>query len=145
MNVEIFTLCDAATVHGPKLNMLGVFDTVFSEEIPTVFSCSGALRIRFSRTELGTHRLKVNVVDAGGNHIVTPLEERCQVQFPKGEERRTFAANFVLHFQELQIDSFGEYAMDLLIDGKQHASTPFFVQEVDQEGMPQEMSGKQNP
>ena len=52
MNIEVFSLCDAATIEGGKLNMLGAFDTIMAEKVPVVHpQCTIALRLRFNASE----------------------------------------------------------------------------------------------
>ena len=54
MRVEVFSLCDAATTDGGKLNLLGAFDAIWVKTMPVVHAqCAIALRVRFSRSERG--------------------------------------------------------------------------------------------
>jgi hypothetical protein len=50
MHVEIFALCDAATVDGAgKLNILGSFDRLSAASEPIVhMQCALALKLRFA-------------------------------------------------------------------------------------------------
>ena len=75
MRVEAFRLCDAATVQGGKLNVLGAFDTVYFPTVPAVYpACAIALRIRWERIEEGDHSLRITIVDADGKRL-GPLDE----------------------------------------------------------------------
>ncbi len=48
MQTAIFTLCDAATVAGGKLNILGSFDTIGADFFPCNHSlCAVACKLRF--------------------------------------------------------------------------------------------------
>ena len=50
MNIEAFLLCDAATGHQGKLNVLGAFDTIYAKQLPVIHpACAIALRIRFTK------------------------------------------------------------------------------------------------
>ena len=59
MHIEVFSLCDAATVDaGGKLNILGAFDTIWAANIPVVYPHFGvALRVRFNSIERGEHKV----------------------------------------------------------------------------------------
>ena len=126
MQVEIFSLCDAATADTGKLNILGAFDTIWATNTPAVHpQCSIALRIRFENIERGEHRVTVNFVDLDGRHIIPPANGTININFP--DQQRSGSANLILNIQMLQLQRFGEYAIDLAIDGRREASLPLFV------------------
>jgi len=129
MHIEAFCLCDAATVDiAGKLNILGAFDTVSSAKMPAVYPhCSVALRIRFDNIEKGEHKVSVNFVDMDGKHIVPSASGIIHINFPK--EQRSGSANLVLNLQQLKLETFGEYAIDLAVDNRKEASLPLFVKE----------------
>ena len=71
MKVEIFTLCDAATDQHGKLNILGSFDLLCSQQTPIYHAaCAIAVRVRFSKMEEGDHSLKLAVTDEDGKVII---------------------------------------------------------------------------
>lgn len=127
MHVEVFSLCDAATVDaGGKLNILGAFDTLWAPQLPLVYpQMAIALRLRFSQIEGGTHDIAVNFVDADGKAVLAPARGTITLQFPVGQ--RSCSANSVLNVQMLNLGKYGEYALDLIIDGQPRATLPFFV------------------
>ncbi len=127
MNIEIFSLCDAATVDAAgKLNVLGAFDTIWTDDIPTVYpQCSIALRIRFENIERGEHRVMVNFVDLDGKHIIPSANGVININF--SNEQKSGSANLVLNIQMLKIEKYGEYSIDLAIDGRREASLPLFI------------------
>ena len=129
MNIEVFSLCDAATVDvAGKLNVLGAFDTISSSNMPTVYpQCAIALRIRFENIERGEHRVTVHFVDLDGKHIVPSANGKINIHFPDGQ--RSGSANLVLNLQMLKLEKFGEYSIDLAVDGRNEASLPLFVRE----------------
>src|SRR5271156_3834845 len=48
MNIQVAVLCDAATDDNGKLNLLGAFDTIYTQQLPAVHpQCSIALRVTF--------------------------------------------------------------------------------------------------
>ncbi len=126
MNIEVFSLCDAATNDTGKLNVLGAFDTIWMPQIPGVHpQCAIVLRVRFSISERGEHRITVNFVDVDGKHIIAPASGTIQVNFP--DNQRSGSANLILNIHGLKLEKFGEYSIDLRIDGKNAASLPLFV------------------
>ena len=129
MNIEVFSLCDAATVDvAGKLNVLGAFDTIWSVHMPVVYpQCAIALRVRFQGIERGEHRVAVNFVDMDGKHILPGANGTININFP--DEQRSGSANLVLNLQMLKLENYGEYSIDLAVDGNNEASLPLFVRE----------------
>lgn len=128
MRVEIFSLCDAATSDGGKLNILGAFDTIWTAKMPMVYpQCTIALRIRFDVIERGEHKVTVNFVDSDGKHIIPPADGSITVSFL--DEQRSAAANLILNMQQVKFEKFGEYSIDLAIDGRVEGSLPLLVRE----------------
>jgi hypothetical protein len=126
MDVEAFLLCDAATDQQGKLNVLGAFDTVFTKQVPVVHpACAVAARIRFSKVEQGEHAVRICVIDQDGKEVVPKLDGKVSVRV--AEDAGSAVVNLVLNFQRLKLPDYGEYSIDLAIDGQQKASLPFFV------------------
>src|SRR5574337_1134834 len=70
MNIQVAVLCDAATDDNGKLNLLGAFDTIYTQQLPAIHpQCSIALRVTFSSGDEGKHSLALNFVDADGHSI----------------------------------------------------------------------------
>lgn len=126
MNIEVFSLCDAATIEAGKLNILGAFDTIWTVNMPVVHpQCAIALRVRFENIERGEHRVAVNFVDLDGGHIIPSANGTININFP--EEQRSGSANLILNIQMLRLERYGEYSIDLAIDGRRETSLPLFV------------------
>jgi hypothetical protein len=129
MNIEVFSLCDAATIDASgKLNVLGAFDTIWSAKMPAVYPhCAIALRIRFANVERGEHTVAVNFVNLDGKHLIPSANGTITINFP--DEQRSGSANLVLNLQMLKLENYGEYAIDLAVDGRNEASLPLFLRE----------------
>ncbi len=126
MNIEVFSLCDAATNDTGKLNILGAFDTIWMSQMPGIHpQCAVVLRVRFGVLERGEHRISVSFVDADGKHIIPSASGMIKVSFPDGQ--RSGSANLILNIHGLKLEKFGEYSIDLAINGKNTASLPLFV------------------
>jgi hypothetical protein len=128
MNLELFSLCDAATADAGKLNILGVFDTIWVAALPAVHpQCTIALRIRFDSIERGEHKIAVNFVDADGKNIIPPALGTLAINFP--DEQRSGSANLILNLQGLKFEKAGEYSIDLAIDTRHEASLLLLIRE----------------
>jgi len=129
MQIEVFSLCDAATVDGGKLNILGAFDTIGARNIPVVHpQCAIALRVRFDSIERGQHRVVVNVVDVDGANVIPPAHGTIDINF--SDEQRSGSANLIINIQMLKLQRFGEHSIDLAIDGRVEGSLPLFVRQL---------------
>jgi hypothetical protein len=127
MKVEIFTLCDAATIDaGGKLNILGSFDRLNAKEAPVMHpQCALAIKLRFERVEEGQKRIRIAFVDSDGTSVMPTLDVTTQVRFQT--EDSTATASLALVIQQLKLPRFGEYAIDLAVDDRHEASIPLFV------------------
>jgi hypothetical protein len=128
METEIFTLCDAAADYQGRLNILGVFDTIFAPKLPVSHPhCAVALRIRFSKIEEGKHALALHIVDSDGKMIIPPLEGGFEVHLVEDESEG--AINLVLNLQGLIFNSYETYNVNLAIDSQKRDSLPFRVKQ----------------
>jgi len=130
MRVDIFTLCDAATIDAArKLNILGSFDRLSAHQTPVVHpQCALAVKLRFDRVEEGQKRIRISFIDADGVAVMPPLEAVAEVLFQAQEPNVTVP--LALTIQQLRLPRFGEYSIDLIVDGRQEASIPLFVSPV---------------
>ncbi len=127
MKVEIFTLCDAATVDAAgKLNILGSFDRLNAREAPVIHpQCALAIKLRFERVEEGQKQLRIAFVDQDGAAFMQNLDATAEVRFHGDDPSVT--VSLALNIQQLRLPSFDEYSIDLAVDGRQEASIPLFV------------------
>ncbi len=130
MNIQVAVLCDAATDSNGKLNILGAFDTIFTQQLPAVHpQCSIALRATFSNTEEGAHKLTISFVDADGRSIM-PNFPPIPVDVVVPEEAHFISRNFIINLQQLKFETPGSYSIDIALDGKEQASIPLLVRHV---------------
>ena len=129
MNTESFLLCDAATDQRGKLNVLGAFDSLFAKELPVRHrACSIAARIRFSKIEAGDHTVRIFIIDADGNSIGPKLEGNIGVRI--GNNASTAAVNLILNVQNLEFKQYGQYQIDLAVNGNVLASLPLYIRPI---------------
>ena len=126
MEIEIFTLCDAATETAGKLKILGTFDRIFTQQVPAVHPhCAIALRVRFERIEDGRHRVKINIVNADGQPIFPGLDGTVDVRVPP--HGASVCANLILNINGFKFEKTGQYSVDLAIDGRHEKSLPIYL------------------
>jgi hypothetical protein len=95
MQLEIFTLCDAATEHAGKLNIIGTFDALRGLEAPIAHpQCAIAGRLRFEQIEEGNHRVSLTFADEDGNIVMPKFDSTLAVHFAPG--LRTVTSHFVM-------------------------------------------------
>jgi hypothetical protein len=126
MNIQVAVLCDAATDDNGKLNLLGAFDTIYAQQLPAVHpQCSLALRVTFGHEDEGNHDMRLNFVDADGRSIMPQIPIPLNITLP-GDTHFT-TRNFIVNIQQLKFETPGLYSMDIVFDGRTHASIPMLV------------------
>jgi len=127
MTIQVAVLCDAATDDNGKLNLLGAFDTIYTQQLPAVHpQCSIALRVTFFNGDEGKHNLRLNFVDADGRSIMPDFPPiPVEVQLP--DEMHFGTRNFIVNIQQLKFELPGLYAIDLSLDDRPQASIPLLV------------------
>lgn len=129
MEIESFLLCDCATDQKGKLTVLGAFDTIWSNKMPALHpACTFVARIRFSKIEQGEHKIRINVIDEDGRAAGPDLKHNLSIKLEEGSH--SVVRNLILNIQGMSFEKFGEYRIDLAIDGRQEASLPLKVQKV---------------
>lgn len=126
MDIQVAALCDAATDTNGKLNILGTFDTIYTQQLPAVHpQCSIALRFVYTKIEEGPHKLKLNFVDEDGRLVMPSIDLPVEITFP--EEANFLSRNFVVNIQQLKFEKPGLYSIDIAIDGRHEGSIPLLV------------------
>jgi hypothetical protein len=126
MNIQVAVLCDAATDDNGKLNLLGAFDTIYTQQLPAIHpQCSIALRVTFGHEDEGSHKLSLNFVDADGRSIMPGIDLPVEVLLPGDSHFGT--RNFVINIQQLKFDLPGLFSIEVALDEKQQANIPLLV------------------
>ena len=126
MNIQVAVLCDAATNDNEKLNLLGAFDTIYAQQLPAIHpQCSVALRLTFTPGDEGHHRVTLNFVNADGHAIMAPMDLPVSVTLP--DDAHFLTRNFIVNIQQLKFNEPGMFSLDVLLDGRPHASIPLLV------------------
>jgi len=129
MEIEIAAICDAATDHAGKLNMLGVFDRI-EAPLPIVIPRSSAIfRIRYQRSEATSHRITLSISSLDGTQLIPPLDN--QVEFiPLSSDTDTAAVNMILNMNRLRIEKEGKYLAKLRIDNIEAVILPLYIRDL---------------
>ncbi|HIG30669.1 MAG TPA: hypothetical protein EYQ50_23870 [Verrucomicrobiales bacterium] len=126
MEVQIAVLCDAATDNTGKLNLLGAFDTIVSNQLPVVHpQCSVALRVVFHSMEAGKHKVRLNFVDEDGKTIMPHIEIPTDIRM--ADEMSFLSRNFIVNIQQLKFKRAGLFSIEVTIDDRHSASIPLQV------------------
>ena len=129
MILHVAVLCDAATDHAGKLNILGAFDTIAGTRFPLVHPhCAIALRMRFGPMEEGRHKLALSLIDGDGRDMVKPVELNMTVRIPA--DGYFVSHNAVINFERLAFKSPGQYAFGIALDGRPQTTIPLQIVQV---------------
>jgi len=128
MKLEIFAICDAATDYHGKTCILGTFDTVFAKQAPAAHRHLTIIaKLRFQASDAAGHKASISFIDADGKPVMPPVVQDFPVHF--GESQRSKVGNLILSINGLKLPRFGEYRVDLTVDGNPLGELPlYFVQ-----------------
>jgi hypothetical protein len=141
MRIDTALLCDAATVRGGLLNVLGGGITEAERpEFPAPLAMTLALRVQMHPTEMDRpHELEILLQDEDGK-VATRAKIGIQappdIAVPVGEQV-TLAIPWNFPMQPA-LPHEGRYSFEVLIDGVHQVSVPFTAVKVDLPEMRQE-------
>jgi hypothetical protein len=126
MKIELLALADFAADYGGKLSVVGIFDTIFARQMPAVHPhCCLAVKLRFEKFETGQKRVRLSIADADGKLIFPAMEVPINVVMPPDAQTNTIQV--VANIAAMKFESFGEYSIDLALDGEHEGRTPLFM------------------
>jgi hypothetical protein len=129
MHVDIFTLCDFAKAERGKMTIVGTFNRINSRQTPVVYPmCALAAAMRFERIEEGEKTVRISFIDSDGKAVMPTIQTPINVRFSPEDSQAI--VHFVIVIQQIKLPNFGEYSVDLAIDGRQEASSPLFVRQI---------------
>ena len=106
MDIQAALLCDSATDYRGKLCILGTFDTIITQNLPSTHPhCSIALRIVFRDSDEGTHRLKLRLINEDGKNILPQIEPELHVKLP--ENVFFYSRNLIFNLQQIKFEQAG--------------------------------------
>jgi hypothetical protein len=135
MRIEIFTLCDYASINGGGLSICNVIQRIFAPKMPVgIHQFYAVARIRFDRNEEGQHEIRFTLVDDDGKQIVPPLTRSCNPQFVQDES--TASVQCFFEIRQIALPHFGEYEAQLAVNGNHQMSVPVYVKPIPQAEKP---------
>jgi hypothetical protein len=129
MKIELFALCDFAADYGGKLSVVGIFDSIYARQIPAVHPhCCLAVKLRFEKIEEGQKRLRLSIADDDGKLVVPAMEIPINVTMPPDVHTNTIQV--VANIGGMKFESYGEYSIDVALEGRHEGSIPLFVRQM---------------
>lgn len=128
MDVQVAVLADYANIAaGDKLNVMGIFNTIFASAFPTVHPFMVlALRLRLDYEDGGkTHDLIVSLRDEDGREY---LRAAAKANIPRIEPGRFMNVNQVINFAGMGFGKPGTYAFHIVWDGVEQPSVDLMVE-----------------
>ena len=127
MNLEIFTVCDSAYVSGGALTILKIADGIFSPEAPLrIPKLCVVFRIRFSESEDGTHAINLSIFNQDGDLMTPPFNK--EIHTHRQPNLGTGANIGIIDLKGIIFHEFGEYDLNLFVDGNLLGSQPIHFQ-----------------
>jgi hypothetical protein len=129
MKIELLALADFAADYGGKLSVIGIFDTIFARQMPAVHPhCCLAVKLRFDKDEEGQKRLRLAICDDDGKLVLPAMEIPITVAMPADAQTNTIQV--VANIAGMKIETFGEYSIDLELDGRHEGSSPLYARQM---------------
>jgi hypothetical protein len=132
MELDYAMLADAAQVAEGKTYILGGgVSILFRSQLPAALGVTLVLQLTYERTEANSdHQLRIVVMDADGHPILPEITGEMHLgPAPEGLPRGVpLIAALTVGFPPLPvIQRNGEYAVDILLDGRHLKRLPFAV------------------
>lgn len=77
MTIEVLTLCDYAQHVGDKLNVIGAFNTISTDNLTVPLTFHIVARFRYTKEEFGNKDVSFNIVSPSGAEILKGLKATC--------------------------------------------------------------------
>jgi len=130
MQVALALLADGANVtREGKLNVFGIFDTIFARTFPTTHpQMQLVFRFEAAPAEAGTRRdVEVQLVSEDGRTLFRVPGAMTVQQRPVGDLVRM---DHLLTLNNVQLEQPGRYRFHVVIDGEVAATVPLYVEQI---------------
>lgn len=129
MQIEVFTIADAATEFGGKLNLLGSFDTLNVEKLPGILpSFTIVLKVRANTSEKDTQKFEIDFLNPDGSNLIDKFTSSVNFNFLESIDSAT--AHILINLQGVPFPNFGKYVIKLTHEGVVKASLPLYVRKI---------------
>ena len=125
MVTEVFVMCDGANDSHGKLNILGAFDTIASNDFPFVHPhFTIALRLRYDLVDKMEGKLKLVIQGVTGEPVLASVETAVNRGISPNPSS---TANIIVNINSLRFEKPGDYSVILHVDGIPVGITPVYV------------------
>lgn len=116
MEIEIFTLADYAVDNAGKLTVVGTFDMIYTQAVPTTHpSFYVALKFRVANSEAGQHDFGIKV-QAPDRKVLVDIKGVGEV---KPNPNADYSSSIiVIPIHNLKLDQLGKYTFEFHYDGE---------------------------
>lgn len=122
-HIEFFTLCDYATTSKEgKLSIIGIFDRMFTRQLPSTFARFFIVAILKGEPD-SEHQVTLSLTDPDGGDVM-PAK---QLKIKLGAQGRS---NIITDVVNLPLKMAGDHRLQLTSDEKQLGSTTFTVTKI---------------
>jgi hypothetical protein len=131
MKLLLFLAADCANItREGKLNVMGVFNDIFSQNFPARHSSMHLVaKLGAELGEYGqTRDFKVDLLDEDGRPI---FDLSGQFQIPVGERGRKPEVNLILELKDIVFPKAGTYEFVLLVEKDQKGELTLYVNQID--------------
>lgn len=110
------------------MTVVDAFCVLESGELPVCLGmCSMAAKIEFDRMEAGTKRIGISFLNEDGELAMPRMETTLDVKLPEGAASAMVPFAFLV--KQLSVPAFGQYAVDLTVDGMLEATTHVYARQ----------------
>ncbi|HQX17540.1 MAG TPA: hypothetical protein PLA27_14040 [Anaerolineales bacterium] len=138
MKPLLFLAADYANITGDgKLNVMGVFNDIFSFSFPARHSSMHLVgKLGAELGEYGqTRNFTIKLLDEDGNHV---MDISGQFVIPKGERGRKPEVNLILELKDVIFPKPGIYQFVLLVEKDQKCELSLYVNQIEAPKLPSE-------
>jgi hypothetical protein len=113
---------------GRQITVVDAFCVLDAGELPVcVGMCCLEVKMQFDRAEAGSKHVRVTFANEDDKIVLPAFESAIDVKIP--DNAATATVPFALMLKQLSLPAFGEYSINLAVDGRLAASTPLYVRQ----------------
>lgn len=114
MQIKYSFFCDAANIDTTgKVNALGIFNNINSENFPLIYpKMTFVAGIEGRRSEAGQHHMKIKFIDEDGKDIIPPMENVIESSVSKPN------TNLLFDLVGINFHNPGVYSLDIIMDNQ---------------------------
>lgn len=124
-------LCDAATIDSlGKLNILGIFNRIFLQELPRKFpKMTVVIDLALSKSVKKNHVLKLSIKGLNKEELKTSSPIEIKFDLPdKMPSAGTPHINIIVEIPNIEFTAYGEHNLVVFVDGENIGKREFIVE-----------------